>query len=238
MFCCGRQRPSLQEACRQAGRWNAGTVHGMKRPVNRTLCALLWLALTAGGCGHDIGDSCKTSVDCDPNGTRSCDLSQPGGYCTLAGCDETSCPSGATCIRLFPEKFLSASATTTSTAFGMPCGPSHADAACDPLTICATSGTSSGLCTECDPAHEDVPSDAGVTQNRCLSDEICLDSGLCAKQSSEQRECAKACSSNNDCRSGYDCRKAGEMGSMVLATNPLATTSFCAPHVAVDAGTP
>ena len=52
----------------------------MKRPVTRTWFALLWLALCAVGCGHDIGDECQTSIDCDPNGTRSCDLSQPGGY--------------------------------------------------------------------------------------------------------------------------------------------------------------
>ena len=44
--------------------------------------------LLASACGRDIGDECQTSVDCDPNGTRACDLSQPGGYCTVLGCDE------------------------------------------------------------------------------------------------------------------------------------------------------
>ena len=34
-----------------------------------------------------MGDSCQTSTDCDPNGNRVCDLSQPGGYCTILGCD-------------------------------------------------------------------------------------------------------------------------------------------------------
>ena len=64
------------------------------------------MALGGGACSHDIGDGCQTSVDCDPSGTRSCDLSQPGGYCTINGCDETTCPSGATCVRYFPEALL------------------------------------------------------------------------------------------------------------------------------------
>jgi hypothetical protein len=89
-----------------------------------------------------------------------------------------------------------------------------------------------GYCTQCDPAREDIASAAGPARNDCrLADEICLDTGLCAKQSYEQRACAKSCSSNGDCRSGYDCRKTGLLGSMVLATDPNAKTAFCAPHV-------
>ncbi len=198
MFLRYRRRRSLQEACREDGRWNAAPVHGMKLPVNRISSALAALVLAAvvfaSGCGHDIGDDCKSSVDCDPSGTRSCDLSQPGGYCTVVGCDETSCPSGSTCIRTFPEQYLT---------------------------------------KPCDPACEDLDCAAPkMRTNDCLADEICLDAGMCVKQSSEQRECAKSCSSNGDCRGGYECRKAGTEGSMVLATNPLATTSFCAPSVA------
>lgn len=190
----------------------------MKRPVTRARCALLLLALTAMACGHEIGDACKSSVDCDPNGTRSCDLSQPDGYCTVLGCDETSCPSSSTCIRLFPQIFLAAKAQSCAAA----------GSTCPPGSTC----TAAGYCTECDSKREDVATDsAGVVENNCLADEICLDSGLCSKQSYEQRECAKACSSDNDCRAGYECRKAGEQGSMLLSPNPLATTSFCAPAV-------
>jgi hypothetical protein len=175
-------------------RWNTAAVHGMNTPVNRTVRAFLWLALVVAGCSHDIGDNCMTSVDCDPTGTRSCDLSQPGGYCTIAGCDETSCPSGSTCVRTFP-----------------------------PLAY---------LTKMCNPQCEDL--DCAPPMKRtddCLADEICLDAGYCVKQSYEQRYCAKVCSSNGDCRGGYECRKTGEKGSMALATNPLATTSFCAPYV-------
>lgn len=65
-------------------------------------------ALLAGlpACGKDIGDDCSSSVDCAQDGTRLCDLAQPGGYCTIDGCDQSSCPGGSLCIRFFPVAFL------------------------------------------------------------------------------------------------------------------------------------
>jgi len=60
------------------------------------------LALFASACGKQIGDPCATNLDCQTDGTRDCDLSQPGGYCTINGCDELLCPSEAVCIRIFP----------------------------------------------------------------------------------------------------------------------------------------
>jgi hypothetical protein len=213
--------------------------------------ATILAVVALSGCSHEIGDDCRSSVDCDPNGTRSCDLSQPGGYCTVAGCDATSCPSGSTCIRTFPERFLALAANLT--VMMQTCDPTVAMSQCPMDSVCASFGycvracdpaaspttcpssqlcTSLGYCSQCDPEREDIPSGAGPTQNNCLADEICLDTGLCAKQTSEQRACAKSCSSNGDCRSGYDCRKTGTLGNMVLATNPNAMTAFCAPHVA------
>lgn len=61
------------------------------------------LALTA--CGKDIGDSCVLATDCDPNGTRTCDLSQKEGYCTILGCDFDTCPDNSACIRFFSGDF-------------------------------------------------------------------------------------------------------------------------------------
>ncbi len=60
-------------------------------------------AVLVQGCGKEIGDTCSTNVDCAQDGTRDCDLSQPGGYCTILGCDEQSCPSEGVCIRVFPS---------------------------------------------------------------------------------------------------------------------------------------
>ncbi len=76
-------------------------------PVNRSCLLLTFLvtALAASGCGKKIGDGCSTNIDCAQDGTRICDLSQPGGYCTVDGCTEDSCPSESICVRFFDQKY-------------------------------------------------------------------------------------------------------------------------------------
>lgn len=63
------------------------------------------LALFAFGCGKEIGDPCIASSDCSPNGDRLCDLSSREGYCTIQGCDFSTCPEEAACIRFFTGQF-------------------------------------------------------------------------------------------------------------------------------------
>lgn len=63
------------------------------------------LAAALVGCGKEIGDECILDSDCDPNGTRDCDRSQKGGYCTVQGCDYDTCPEDSTCIRFFTGGF-------------------------------------------------------------------------------------------------------------------------------------
>jgi len=59
----------------------------------------LWLLLgAAAGCGPGIGDSCSSSLRCSASGTRLCDMTQPGGYCTLAACQVGNCPSESVCV--------------------------------------------------------------------------------------------------------------------------------------------
>ena len=147
------------------------------------LCLVLVALATAGaGCSRKIGDECTVPADCNPNGSRQCDLSQPGGYCTVIGCDETTCPEEATCVRQFPARFLT---------------------------------------TPCDPA----------APTACAADELCLDSGVCARRDTEKRYCALVCETNGDCRAGYECRRTGRAGSMVLSAMVGAQTAFCAPFV-------
>ena len=177
------------------------------------------VALT--GCGRAIGDECQLATDCSPNGDRTCDLSQPGGYCTIEGCDETSCPSDSACVRLFPVQFLPESAS---------CDPACEDAApmSVPLVSCPAGGPSAP-----------VPC-AGASTNLCAADELCLPvlpanpsgglGGLCAPRSGERRLCVKTCGSNDDCRGGYTCRAAGALGSLPLLTNSCGNFSFCAPQ--------
>ncbi len=52
-----------------------------------------------------IGDGCGNSTDCSVTGERQCDLSQPGGYCTIFACDPDTCPEGA-CVewRFIPSR--------------------------------------------------------------------------------------------------------------------------------------
>ena len=55
-------------------------------------------ALLGGGCAPEIGDSCETSVDCSVNGDRICDIAAPGGYCTVANCEDGTCPDESLCV--------------------------------------------------------------------------------------------------------------------------------------------
>ena len=67
--------------------------------------SLILVVLVATGCSKEIGDSCVVSSDCDPNGQRICDVSQKEGYCTIMGCDYSTCPEEAACIRFFSGSF-------------------------------------------------------------------------------------------------------------------------------------
>jgi hypothetical protein len=202
--------------------WYDRSVHGRRRAVNRIperafLAVVLAVALSAAACGRQIGDDCQTAVDCDPSGTRICDLSQPGGYCTILGCNETTCPSEATCVRNFPAQFL-----TT------PCNPFCEDRACGT----GDGGSDAGcplVCPLNSPPGSPADSCPNGPTNDCTADEICLDEGLCAPRSSEMRFCAKVCASNSDCRSGYICRQTGTAGSVVLSATPCIQTAFCSP---------
>ncbi len=71
------------------------------RRATISLLAILALA----GCNMHIGDGCGSSVDCSVTGERQCDLSQPGGYCTIFACDADTCPEGA-CVewRFVPSR--------------------------------------------------------------------------------------------------------------------------------------
>lgn len=50
------------------------------------------LLLAAVGCKPKIGDDCNISTDCSASGDRLCDITQPGGYCTVYNCEPATCP--------------------------------------------------------------------------------------------------------------------------------------------------
>lgn len=103
-------------------------------PVLAVLAA--WVALLAApGCSAKIGDSCEFNVDCSPQGERLCDLSSPGGYCTIENCTAEVCPEESHCIAFYPIAFLS-----------RPCDPATEDALesptddCTPDEVCLSTG--------------------------------------------------------------------------------------------------
>lgn len=178
-------------------------------------CVLLVTTLGAGGCGHKIGDSCGTSADCDPSaGTRTCDLSEPGGYCILLGCDARSCPSDSVCARFFPEPPL---LDTTKTCVPPPVSNPP---------LCA--GVADGICCDADEVclpFVPVPNPNGVT-------------GVCVRTALEKRACVASCGSNGDCRGGYECRPVSSCGAIPLTLDPTSTPQFCAPAPPlIDGGT-
>lgn len=60
-------------------------------------CALLLFA-----CAPAIGDPCETVLDCSSQASRACDRTQPGGYCTIAGCEKGTCPEDSVCVKFHP----------------------------------------------------------------------------------------------------------------------------------------
>jgi len=61
------------------------------------------LALPLAACTPKIGDKCILSTDCSTQGSRQCDTSMPGGYCTVYNCGPNSCPDYAACYLFHPE---------------------------------------------------------------------------------------------------------------------------------------
>jgi hypothetical protein len=66
----------------------------------RSTAALLVL-LASAACGDEIGDECSLSSDCSTQGDRICDITSPGGYCTVLGCDVDTCPEESVCVRFY-----------------------------------------------------------------------------------------------------------------------------------------
>jgi len=64
---------------------------------------LILAAASAVGCAPAIGDECETALDCSSQGSRQCDRTQPGGYCTILGCERGTCPEESICVKFRPS---------------------------------------------------------------------------------------------------------------------------------------
>jgi hypothetical protein len=78
----------------------------MRAPMQKLfVVAVIMLGSALGACGKEIGDECIAASDCSSDGSRTCDNSQKGGYCTIMGCDYSTCPDEAVCVRFFTGSF-------------------------------------------------------------------------------------------------------------------------------------
>jgi hypothetical protein len=129
------------------------------------LVAALGAAL--GACGKEIGDSCGFSTDCSPNGDRLCiDVTtDKPGYCTILGCDYSTCPGEAACVRFFTGNFE--------------------NKVCDPTVLAVDCDPASGMCCSadelCSIAGHCVPrsSEVRYCMRTCDSDGDCRDGYEC-----------------------------------------------------------
>jgi len=180
------------------------------------LVTLVLLVAALGACGKQIGDACNFGQDCSPNGDRSCDPNptSPGGYCTVIGCDYSTCPGEAVCVQFY-----------TGTFSNRPCdGTLENDECQSGREAVPAVPEMNGM-----PATPEIPGYAGSL------DEVCALSGYCVARSSEVRYCMLKCDSDGDCRDGYECRDIERMkehgGQPVLAPGVEITESspkFCA----------
>jgi hypothetical protein len=77
----------------------------VRPPALSLTLALVALGSLGAGCGKEIGDACLLGSDCSPNADRQCDVASQEGYCTIQGCDYSTCPEEAACIRFFTGNF-------------------------------------------------------------------------------------------------------------------------------------
>jgi hypothetical protein len=161
------------------------------------------LLVLSSACGKNIGDECTYNTDCDPQGTRVCDVAQPSGYCTIEGCDNrtNACPEDSVCVRFFPTAGMIVA-----------CAPEH-EAVCSDRT------------PGCDPADPACC--------RCTAGEECIAEGYCIRRELERRNCMATCGSDADCRDVYACFATGVGGAELIPHDdgtPPGVARFCAPR--------
>ena len=71
--------------------------------TRQTVALVFAIGLALVGCAPEIGDGCHNQLDCSAQGTRLCDRTQPGGYCTIGGCEKGSCPEEAVCVKFLGD---------------------------------------------------------------------------------------------------------------------------------------
>jgi hypothetical protein len=178
-------RPPVSDLSRRIARKRRPALepHPTSRYNQPVKAILLRLALglgalaTLGACSKEIGDDCMTSIDCSSAGDRTCDIAQPGGYCTIVGCDNTSCPSEAVCIRFFPEQFLTKQCCAGDANCLMP--PLAPPPPCNADEICLAVDMAPGLCAPRTEEQRQCERSCG-SDGDCRSGYKCVTTNLAA----------------------------------------------------------
>jgi hypothetical protein len=124
------------------------------------------LLILLAGCQPDIGDSCSVDTECSATGERVCDTTQPGGYCTIFGCDPTNCPAD--------ESICIAFGNVVSTAPGCQ-NPNRTSPYV--RNVCMATCNNAGDCRsgyDCVNMAEDNPWGAAVIQRNPRTTRICI----------------------------------------------------------------
>jgi len=138
--------------------------------------SIVTLGVTLGACGKEIGDACVLSSDCSPNGDRLClcsyctgafNQSSDQGYCTVLGCDYSTCPDEAACIRFFTGDFDNRKCAHDAPADCKP-DPSKGTVCCSLDELCAIND-------RCVPRSSEVR----YCMRTCSSDGDCRDGYEC-----------------------------------------------------------
>ncbi len=122
-----------------------------------------------GGCKAKIGAACDSALKCSVRGERSCDLSAPGGYCTIEGCSHGSCPKEAACVKVYGSDFLTVACDPAREDIG---NEPHDD--CEPDQVCLPEG----LCADEVWARTSC-------RRECNDDGDCRDGYRCASTGSD-----------------------------------------------------
>jgi len=147
---------------------------------------LLLFAVVLGGvlgaCGKEIGDACTIASDCSPNGDRICldpeDQTHPEipnlwkGYCTIQGCDYSTCPDEAACIRFFTGNFSNKTCDPAVTADACTDNPA---ACCSLDELCSIEGAIDLIKGHCVPRSSEIR----YCMRTCDSDGDCRDGYEC-----------------------------------------------------------
>ena len=73
--------------------------HTTRRGIYLSLSFMIltfYISFLVIGCANSVGDACIADSQCGTS--QICDIRSPEGYCTVAECEEETCPGGSICV--------------------------------------------------------------------------------------------------------------------------------------------